>query len=123
MNNNIFYINIKDNLEKNLIQLYNECITNIFNFKEAYCSMILLNQTIVKEILPGIEIFKNFNTEISHNCNKFKIKQKGNFIIRFKNCIIETLNRTYLNVNIKVHYKIILPNIIKIKKNNNDIKI
>lgn len=126
--NRIYETDVKDNLLQNLREIDNECLSNIVKFKEANCPMKILKEQEVIQILSGVLIFKNFFSNISHNCNKFKIKQKGNFIIKFENCQIETLNKTYTNINIRIYDKIILPNIItKIKENNtialSDIKL
>lgn len=118
--NNIYATNVKDKLLSNMIKINEECLNNILKFEEAKCSMEIFKEKEVIEVLPGILIFKNFYSNITHNCNKSKLKQKGNFIIKFENCKIRTLNITYSNVNIKIYDKIILPNIItKIKENEN----
>lgn len=119
-NNNMFQINVKDKLKKNLIKVNNQCLQNILLFEEAKCPMKTLNDTIVMEIIPGVLVFKNFYSNITHNCNKIKTKQSGNFILKFENCQIETQNKTFMNVNIKIYDKIILPNIVtKIKETGN----
>lgn len=117
LNNNIFENNVKNKLMKNMIKVNNECLKNILLFEEANCPMEFLKDTEIIEIIPGVLIFKNFLSNITHNCNKMKLKQTGNFIIKFENCQIDALNKTYMNVNIKIYDKIILPNILtKVKE-------
>lgn len=118
-NNNIYDITVKDNLEKNLIILENKCITNILQFKEAQCKLETLEKSSVTEIVQGILIFKNFVENITHDCNKLNIKQKGTFLIKFENCKFIVLNKTYTNVNVKIYDTFVLPNLItKIRENN-----
>lgn len=120
LNDNIYETNVKNKLMKNMIKIDNECLKNILLFEEAKCPMKYLKDTEVMEIIPGVLIFKNFYSNITHNCNKIKIKQTGNFILKFENCKIETLNKTFTNVHIKIYDKIILPNIVtKIKETQN----
>ncbi len=75
-NNNIYNIKVKDNLEKNLIAIDNNCISNIIDFKEAQCELEKLENADVKEVVQGIIVFKNFKDVITHDCSKVKIKQK-----------------------------------------------
>lgn len=118
-NKEIYDLNVKDNLEKNLINIENDCITNILNFKEAQCKLNTFAKTSVIEIVSGIIIFKNFNEKITHDCNELEIKQKGTFLIKFENCKFIVLNKTYTNVNIKIYETFVLPNLItKIRENN-----
>lgn len=117
--NNIFNVNVKENLKQNLKKIVDDCLKNILNFEEAYCDMQIFEETVVNEILPGILIFKNFYSEIVHNCNKTKIKIKGNFLINFENCEIKVMNKTFSNVKMKAFDQFILPNMItKIKYEN-----
>ena len=119
--NNIFDVDIKDNLKKNLIQISNKCISSILNYEEAYCDMRILHESSVTEILPGVLIFKNFYFKVEHNCNKIDIKISGNFLIKFENCEINTNNKTFNNVKLKFYDQFILPNIItKIKEKSNN---
>lgn len=126
--NKIYKTDVKDNMLNNIISLNNKCLQDIINFEEAECPMNLLDGPKTVEILQGILIFKNFNSNITHNCNERKITENGNFMIKFENCEIKTLNRTYTNVNIKLHDKFVLPNVItKVMENSNttlaDIKL
>lgn len=121
-NNNIFNTNVKDNLKKNLIKLNDSCLTKIINFKTAQCNMEKSEKTFVTEIIPGILVFNNFYDKIKQNCNKNNINMQGNFLIKFQNCEITALNKTYLNLKIQIYDKFILPNIItKIDKKPNNI--
>ncbi|XP_049314684.1 uncharacterized protein LOC125778931 [Bactrocera dorsalis] len=118
--NNMYETYVKKNLEKNLIKIHNKCLENILKFEEANCNLETIDKINVTEIVPGILVFKHFDVEIEHNCNKQKIKQKGNFLIKFENCYISTLNKTYSNINIKIYETFILPNrITKIKERKN----
>lgn len=126
--NNIYRTYIKENLERNLIKINDNCLNNILNFEEANCKMQTFNKQEIVEIIPGILVLKQFNSNISHNCNKVKLKISGNYLIKFENCEINALNKTFTNVKIKIQDKFILPNLItKIKDNSNttlaDIKI
>lgn len=126
--NNIYNIYIKDNLKRNLIKINDNCLNNIIKFEEANCKMKILNKQEVVEVIPGILIFKHFNDKITHNCNKANLKITGTFLLKFENCEIKLLNKTFTNVKIKLHDKFVLPNLItKIKENSNttlaDIKI
>lgn len=119
-NNNIYDKYIKDNLEKNLKIIENDCITNILNFEEAFCNLNPFFKSCISEIMPGIIVFKNFFSSIEHDCNKLKIKQTGTFLIRFENFKISITNNTFENYNIKIYDTFILPNkITKIKGNHN----
>lgn len=122
-NNNIFELNVKDNLLKNLVEVKDDCVKNIIKFEEANCKLKSLDYQEIKEIIPGILVFKNFrNNPIKHNCNDMEIKMQGTFIIKFENCNITTLNKTYVNLNIRIHEKFILPNsITKIRGNYTEI--
>lgn len=123
-NNNIYNINIKDNLEKNLIALNDKCLSNILDFKEAQCELENSEKTVITEITQGLIIFKNFEGIITHDCSKLKIKQKGTFLIRFENCKINALNKTYVNVNFRIYDTFVLPNMItKITDSNNNTKL
>lgn len=124
----VYDINVKDNLEKNLIALDNKCIENILRFKEAQCNLEISEKSEVVEMVQGIIIFKNFKGNITHDCSKLKVMQKGTFLIKFENCKINVLNKTYTNVNLKMYETLVLPNLItKIKENKNvtefDLKI
>lgn len=126
--NNIYRTYIKENLKRNLIKINDNCLNNILNFEEANCKMQTFNKQEIVEIIPGILVLKQFNSNISHNCNKVKLKISGNYLIKFENCEINALNKTFTNVKIKIQDKFILPNLItKIKDNSNttlaDIKI
>ncbi|XP_058978987.1 uncharacterized protein LOC131802631 [Musca domestica] len=128
LESNVYSTYIKDNLKRNLIKIEDNCLNNILKFEEANCKMQPSNKQEVTEIIPGILILKNFNNKITHNCNKAKLRITGNFLIKFENCEINTLNKTFTNIKIKIHDKFILPNLItKIKENSNttlaDIKI
>lgn len=120
-NNKIYETNVKENLMKNLIQINDNCLENIVNFKEAHCNMTTMDITSVNEIIPGILIFKNFYSKITHNCNnKYDLKITGTFLIKFENCEIYTLDNNFTNVKIKLYENFILPNFItKIKENSN----
>lgn len=119
---NIFDTNIKNNLQRNLIKLSDECLSSIINFEEAQCNMQTMNDTQVSEIIAGILVFKNFYSKIEHNCNKINIKIRGNFIIKFENCEIKALNKTFSNIKMKIYDKFILPNFItKIREKNETI--
>lgn len=125
--NNLYKTEVKNNLEKNLIKVENKCLLNILEFKEAVCELEKNNKTSISEIKPGILIFKNFKLNVTHNCNKLDIRQTGNFLIKFENCKIIAMNKTFVNINVKVHDTLILPNrITKIKENvntNNNLKL
>lgn len=128
LESNVYSTYIKDNLKRNLIKIEDNCLNNILKFEEANCKMQPSNKQEVTEIISGIIILKNFNNKITHNCNKAKLRITGNFLIKFENCEINTLNKTFTNIKIKIPDKFILPNLItKIKENSNttlaDIKI
>lgn len=125
---NIYSTYIKDNLKRNLIKINDNCLNNILNFEEANCKTQTLNTQEISEIIPGVLILKHFNSTISHNCNKDKLKISGNYLIKFENCEVNTLNKTFTNFKIKIQDKFILPNLItKIKDTSNttlaDIKL
>lgn len=111
----------KDNLKRNLIKINDNCLKYILNVEEANCKMHTFNK---QEIVPGLLVLKQFYSNISHNCNKAKLKIKNN-----KNKLkVNALNKTFINVKMKIQDKFILPNLItKIKGNSNtalaDIKI
>lgn len=128
LENNIYSTYIKENLKRNLIKINDNCLNNIINFEEANCKMQISDKQEIVEIIPGILALKQFNSNISHNCNKAKLKISGNYLIKFENCEINALNKTFTNVKIKIKDKFILPNLItKIKEDSNttlaDIKI
>lgn len=116
--NRIYKINPKDNLQKNLIEIKDDCINNIIKFKEAKCNTVMCNNQEIEEIIPGMIILKNVdNLNVTQNCNKGTINLKGNFLIRFENCRIEIGNDIFTNANIKVYDSLILPNFVtKIKE-------
>lgn len=119
-NNNIYDTNIKDKLEKKLIPLYNKCLSNILDFKEAQCELESLEETVITEIVQELIIFKNFKETIIHDCSKLKIKQKGTYLIRFEKRKINVLDKTNVNVNFRIYDALVLPNMItKITDNNN----
>lgn len=120
-NNKIYETKIKENLKRNLIQINDNCLENIVNFKEANCKMTTMDVTGISEIMPGVLIFKNFYSEIKHNCNnKNNLKVTGTFLIKFENCEIYALDNNFTNVKIKLHENFILPNFItKIKEDAN----
>lgn len=102
------------------MKIEDKCLSDILNFKEAHCKMQSFNKQEITEIIPGVLVFKNFNGNISHNCNRAKLKINGNFLIKFENCEIITFNKTFTNVKIKLYDKFILPNLItKIKEDSN----
>lgn len=97
-NNNELKINEEDNyalkddkiyrLKNNRITLEkNECIKNLMNNNKTNCQYIKNTLPHITFSEPNIIITKNLQTlEIEQNCNKLKIKIKGNNIIRFNNC-------------------------------------
>lgn len=81
-------------------------------------------KNVITEIIQGLIIFKNFEGIITHDWSKLKIKQKETFLIKFENCKINALNKTYVNVNFKIYDTFVLPNMItKITNNNNNTKL
>lgn len=118
--NNVYNTFVEDNMEKNLKIVEDECIINILKLKEASCKLGLASKTSIVEVIPGILIFKNFNSDIDHNCNSLKIKQTGTFIIKFENCKLIIANNTYENSKVKMYDTFVLPSkITKIKENSN----
>lgn len=104
----------KDNeiyrLQNNKIILENnECIRNLMNNNKTNCQYI---ENILPHITfsePNIIITKNLETtEIEQNCNKLRIKIKGNNIIRFNNCKIK-INDFEISVNQDAEEVNILP--------------
>ena len=119
--NNMFMTEVKNNLEKNLVRIKNKCLQDILEFREATCELRKNNETNVVEIMSGVLIFKNFYQNITHNCNKLDLRQRGNFLIKFENCKIKTMNKTFLNINLRIYDTLILPHVItKIKNQTNE---
>lgn len=111
--NDIYYINPKDNLKKNLIKRDDKCIENIIKFKEANCVMKNYSKEEIKEILPGMIITKNIvKTNLSQTCNNYNISIFGNNLIRFENCRIKIKDLVFENFYTKIRDNIILPHFI-----------
>ncbi|CAD7002027.1 unnamed protein product [Ceratitis capitata] len=92
LENNIYSTYIKENLKRNLIKINDNCLNNVFvlNSEEADCKMQIFNRQEIVEIIPGILILKQFNSNISHSCSKAKLKISGNNLIKFENCEMST---------------------------------
>lgn len=102
--------NIIYKLQGNKIVLENnECIRNLMNNNKTSCQYIKNILPRITFIEPNIIVTKNLkNTEIEQNCNKLKIKIKGNNIIRFSNCKIK-INDFEISVNQNTEETNILP--------------
>ena len=81
LENNIYSTYIKETLKRNLIKINDNCLNNILNFEEADCKMQIFNRQEIVEIIPGILVLKQFNSNISLNCSKAKLKISGNLKI------------------------------------------
>ncbi|CAD7082133.1 unnamed protein product [Hermetia illucens] len=122
----IYYSNVKDNLRNNLEEIRDNCLDSIIQPREIQCRTKHFDQQEIKQITPGILIFKHFYDNFEHDCNIGNIRMEGTFMVKFENCKIRVGNKTYFNHHFRVHDKIILPKFIKSIKENNtfaDIKI
>lgn len=82
---------------KDLKIVKDECIKNIVKNSVANCILTKNNVTEIKEIRPGILIFKNVFENFTSDCNKTNqyLNKMHTFILRFENCKIKITNKTY----------------------------
>lgn len=86
--------------EKNLIEIKNNCIKNIFK-SNSNCTYIRNKEKSIEQIENGLIILRNFDQNfISHNCyNKTFIEENvnKNLIIKFHFCKVKIENVNYVN--------------------------
>lgn len=118
-NKHIFYPNVSQ-LYRDLELVNDKCINNIVKNKEASCALVQNNATEIKEIRPGLILFKNFFQTFSNDCNNRKQYSNNmyTFIINFENCKIYVGNKTFYNSKFTFKEKFIQTHLLtKIKEN------
>ena len=91
----MFYVNVTDNLVKNLKPFNDPCIENIVHNNEAKCTLRKLEYLEIKEIKQGMLLFKNFYENLTENCKHENYeKLSGTFILKFENCEITVKNKS-----------------------------